>query len=246
MNGLDYFDGKNEVVRVKETNTKLLLIGVGSIIVGFVLSGIFSAIARSARNSSFTGIGAALCLIGIIAGTVLIVISAGKSENQRRTLSDDSYDSLVKNLIDKRASNAKEYLGLDESEIMEIEPIELSGYIFSGAQRYKMGNDRLYRSNLFEKAIIFFTRNEVHMYKATVDSITGKTTENTEVLFYEDIVSVSTENENERFGNVSIDYLSFVLTSKGGKPFKVALLGTDNRQRSINAMRALIKEKKMK
>lgn len=42
----------------------------------------------------------------------------------------------------------------------------------------------------------------------------------------------------------TIEYISFNLISRGGNNIDIALFGTEDRQRSINAMRAMIKEKK--
>ena len=247
MNGNDYFIGKEEKVITRKGNPKLLIIGVVLIIVAI---GLFCILRE--LGDKLTGQTAVNCMYAslsvppfpVLIGVVMCAISREEFEMKRTFLSDAEYDSLVDSLISKSASDPKEYLGLDESEVMEIEPIEFSGYLFHNADGYKQGKDGLFRSNLFEKATIFFTRNEVHMYKATANSISGKVNETTEVLFYNDIVSVSTDNEIEKLGSNSIEYLTFVLSSKGGNQFKVALLGTDNRQRSINAMRALIKEKK--
>lgn len=58
------------------------------------------------------------------------------------------------------------------------------------------------------------------------------------------MVSVSTKNEIEKIGNNTVEYISFNLSSKDGDNISVALFGDDNCQRSINAMRAMIKEKK--
>ena len=246
MNGLDYFVGTSQKVRVREGNDKKFIIGIICLVLGIVgpvLSVVIGIVVKSVKVFEVCFV---LSPISLVFGIIYTINNSPKNIEQKICMSDSEYDSFVENLISNRASNPKEYLGLDDMEIMEIEPIEFSGYVYRGSERIKKGNDELYRSNLYEKATIFFTKNEVHMYKAIINSISGKVTETTEVLFYEDIVSVSTENEIEKYGNVTIEYISFVLSSRGGKSFKVALLGTDNRQRSINAMRALIKEKKMK
>ena len=245
MSGNDYFIGTTERVAVRKFSIVKALIGIGLIALPFIIMKLLSLYSGSLSALSIASSIAPSSPVFIIVGVVLIIFSKPKYENKTTCITDRQYDSFVESEIDKLASNPKEYLGLDDSEVMEIEPIEFGGYKFLGADKYKKGKDGLYRSNLYEKATIYFTANEVHMYKAFFNSISGVVNETTEVLFYSDIVSVSTDNETEKIGDVSINYLRFVLTSTGGKQFSVALLGNDNRQRSINAMRALIKEKKL-
>ena len=148
-------------------------------------------------------------------------------------------------MLTKYGVNPREYVGLDSSEVEEIDPISFEGYKYISAEKIRKDpTDGLWRSNLYEKVTIFFTSNEVHIYKIFLNTITSKTTETTDVLFYDDIVSVSTKNETEKAGNDSIDYISFNLVSKGGNNMSVAINGNEDSQRSINAMRAMIKEKK--
>ncbi len=246
MSGNDYFIGTTERVAVRKGSIVKALIGIGIIALPFIIMALFPLYSGSLTGLSIASSLAVSSPVFMIVGVVLIIFSKPKYENKTTCITDRQYDSFVESEIDKLASNPKEYLGLDDSEVMEIDPIEFGGYKFSDAVKKKKGGDGLFRSNLYEKATIFFTRNEVHMYKAVYNSISKAINETTEVLFYSDIVSVSTDNESKSLGDESVDYLTFVLTSTGGKQFSVALLGNDNRQRSINAMRALIKEKKLK
>lgn len=155
------------------------------------------------------------------------------------------YDQHVRQLVNNTRPNPREYLGLDSAEVDEIAPISFEGYKFTGATQVKKDeNDGLYRSDLYEKVTIFFTKDELHVYKVFVNTLTEKVTETTDVLFYEDVVSVSTKNESQTVLGNTIEYISFNLISRGGNNIDIALFGTEDRQRSINAMRAMIKEKK--
>lgn len=160
-------------------------------------------------------------------------------------ISAREYDREVGNMMSQLRTDPREYVGLDSSEVEEIDPISFEGYKFIGASKVRKDNeDGLWRSDLYEKATVYFTRNEVHIYKVFLSVLTGKTTETTDVLFYDDIVSVSTKNEVEKIGKDSVEYISINLVSKGGNSMSIAIKGNEDRQKSINAMRALIKEKK--
>lgn len=186
-------------------------------------------------------------LIALMAGGACFVVGLVLIFGNKRNvyLSGTEYDNLVKQMIVNLGSDAREYLGLDASEVDEIEPISFEGYKFIGTEKTRKDpTDNIWRSDLYERVTIFFTQNEIHLYKVALNTLTSKITETTDVLFYDDVVSVSTKNEVEKIGYNTIDYISFNLVSKGGNNVSVALNVNDNRQRSINAMRAMIKEKK--
>ena len=144
-------------------------------------------------------------------------------------------------------------LGVDESEVSEVPPIILSGYDFDfenvEVERVKQGADGKWRSNIYKVIMIFFTSNEVHCYtirfKTTKNLIIG---EATDVYFYQDIVSASTSSEREKVKvnekEIIINSEAFKLTTKGGTSLTVNLLDAQYAQESVNAMRALLREKK--
>ncbi|MDE7280720.1 MAG: hypothetical protein K2N36_03140, partial [Ruminiclostridium sp.] len=79
------------------------------------------------------------------------------------------------------------------------------------------------------------------------DTIMDQKTESTDVYFYRDVISVSTASESvSAFGmnNIKREYLKIVTT--GGTSVSFSLRDDDGEkvQRSINAMRALLREKK--
>ena len=241
MKATDYFDGVKEKKCIKEQNRKLLIISVITLMLSPIL--FFLSLCLGDKYPVFL-VFIPVSPLAFIIAIIVLCLNNSKYIETVSYLTDEAYDSLVELGIKNNSSDPKEYLALDDSEVMEIEPIELCGYEFSGACKVKFGKDGKFRSNIYEKATIFFTKNEVHMYKATYDSIVDRVNESTEVLFYPDVVSVSTTSETKKAGDISVNYLSFNLMSKGGKAFSVALQGADGDQRSINAMRALIKEKK--
>ena len=187
-----------------------------------------------------------LAFLFILAGVPVFIIGISfVKKTVPYYMPGQEYDNIVYQILNKKTSDPKTYVGLDSSEVEEIEPVSFEGYKFVGAGKLRKDDvDGIWRSDLYEKVIIFFTLNEIYVYKVFLNTLTEKVTEATDVLFYEDVVSVSTKNETEKCGNDNIEYVSFNLVSKGGNNLSIALKGSDNSQRSINAMRAMIKEKK--
>ena len=164
--------------------------------------------------------------------------------SQRNAEADAEYDKLATGMIKFTKDDALAKLGLDESEVTEAAPVCISGYSFDGAEYVKMGKDGKWRSNRYETWYLFFSKNEVHCCKKTIKTTADWKTESTDVYFYKDIVSVSTTSESKTVLNKHIDYDCFVLTTAGGTAFKVSLKDVDDAQRSVNAMRSLLRAKK--
>ena len=189
-----------------------------------------------------TGIGIAVMILGFAVFAILCLLSVKK-------ISDDEYDSIVTKYADSLKSRAMSKLGVDESKVNEIAPIFMGGYDFEGADKFKQGNDKIWRSNVYKSIMLFFSRNELHCY-----TIRFKTTENlilgegTDVYFYQDIVSASTASESNKITiggkETIINSEVFRLTTKGGTSLTVNIIDSRHAQESVNAMRALLREKK--
>lgn len=177
------------------------------------------------------------------AGIVLTVIGA-KNMKPPVYISDEQYDINVKRNLFALRSQAINALGIDESEVQEIAPIEFDGYAYTGAQKIKQGKDGRFRSNKYQSVIILFSVNEAHVYKYTYDTTCDKHSEETDVYFYKDIVSVSTSTDIIEVLGKKIESEYFKLTTAGGNALSVSVFDIDGAQRSINAMRALLREKK--
>lgn len=186
-------------------------------------------------NNAVVGILGLLLLAG---GVGIIVLK------KKGLLTDEEYDSAVSSNLTDMKSRALNKLGLDEDEVKEIDPIFFGGYAYKGASASKKGKDDLWRTNKYEAVMLFFSQDEVHCYTYHFSTTENKHTEETDVYFYKDIVSVSTASEHATINGNNIDYESFKLTTAGGTSVSVSLRDVDNCQRSINAMRALLKTKK--
>lgn len=200
----------------------------------------------------FIVIGALLCMSGklmvlfgllFIAGGVAYIVMKKKG-----IVTDEEYDASVASELNGLQAKALNKLGVDEDEVKEIDPISFDGYVYRGISEAKKGKDGLWRTNKYEAVMLFFSENEVHCYTYNFDTISQKHTEATDVYFYKDIVTVSTASDTVKVLDNGIDtdfeYEYFKLTTAGGTTLSVSLRDTGNAQRSINAMRALLKTKK--
>lgn len=102
----------------------------------------------------------------------------------------------------------------------------------------------------FDNSETFFSSNEVHCYTYDFSITESSQKESTDVYFYKDIVSVSTQTDGSEYSvgkgkSSQFDYEYFKLTTTGGTSISCAVRNIDDAQRSINGMRALIKSKKM-
>lgn len=158
--------------------------------------------------------------------------------------SDAEYDNRVVKGLDNIESKALDKLGLVQEEVQEAAPISFDGYRYTGATMARQGKDGFWRTNMYEYTILFFSENEVHIYTYRYNTTFDQHSEQTDVYFYRDIVSASTTSESANILNQNINYESFKLTTSGGTAVSVSIRNNDDAQRSINAMRSLLKQKK--
>lgn len=175
----------------------------------------------------------------LIALGILIII-----HKKKLRVSDAQYDQSVFGEIGDLQARALDRLGVDEDEVKEIPPISFDSYSFEGAANGKVGLDGLWRTNQYKCIMLFFSPNEVHCYTYQFDTLSDKKTEATDVYFYRDVVSFSTTSENVNFMGRSINREFFKLTTTGGTSISISLKDAGTAQTSINAMRALLREKK--
>lgn len=191
------------------------------------------------------GIGIVLGLVCIALGVFLIISKKNKIKAEKDSIpTDEQYDSEVGKALNNLRQKALNKLGIDEDEVKEIEPISFDGYVYKGATELKRGADGLFRTNKYECVQLFFSQNEVHCYTFNFDTTSDKHFESTDVYFYKDIVSVSTSSESEKVKDTTVEYETFKLTTAGGTALQVSLRDVNNAQRSINAMRSLLRQKK--
>lgn len=181
-------------------------------------------------------------LIVCAVGALLIYLQIGG----RAT--DADIDAAVASQLNNIKARALKKLGVDEDEVKEIAPITFDGFVFSNAM-IKQGKDGKYRSNKYRAVMFFFSSDEVHCYTYDFSITDSAQKESTDVYFYKDIVSVSTQTEGTQYSvgsgkSSQFDYEYFKLTTTGGTSISCSVRNVDDAQRSINGMRSLIKNKK--
>ena len=219
-----YFKGVNY-------NYAIVLIVIGAII-SFLGFSLISNRVNGAGGLLFFG------LLGVAGGIAILILL------KKKVVTDAEYDNSVASMLGNMKERALDKLGVDEDEVKEIAPISFDGYVYKGANKVKKGKDNLWRTNKYESVMLFFSQNEVHCYTYSFNTTEKKQTESTDVYFYKDIVSVSTASDTISVLEQNVEYEYFKLTTAGGTALSVSLRDIDNAQRSINAMRALLKTKK--
>lgn len=166
--------------------------------------------------------------------------------------SDREIDQICKAEIKDLKQKALRKLGVDEEQVSLAAPIVFDGpafYRISTPFKYKKGNDDLYRSSNYEGIILFFSESQVHTYKYAFSIIANEHSEHTDEYFYTDIVTISTASERctiktDKGSDFDINFEQFKLTTSGGTTLTSTMLDPGSSERSIHAMRQLLREKK--
>lgn len=175
-----------------------------------------------------------------------------------KTINDKDYDELVRSHISKLdfKQQALDKIGLDESELQEIEPVNFQGWIFgknnnvSYAKRLK---DGYYVSSAYQVSWLFFSSTQVYLYQNTIHFDKDDKQVSTEEYFYKDITNFSTSSDTletpfwdpkqKKFLLENVSSNRFALTVPGDK-FFCSLDQNEYTERSIQAMKAKLREKK--
>ena len=189
------------------------------------------------------GAGKLLGLLVAAAGIAMIVLQIKSKPT------DEDIDAAVASQVANMKKRALKKLGVDEDEVSEIAPITFDGYVYNKAL-IKQGMDGRFRSNKYQAVMFFFSSNEVHCYTYDFSITENSQRESTDVYFYKDLVSVSTQTDGTSYSvgkgkSSEFDYEYFKLTTTGGTSISCNVRNANDAQRSINGMRSLIKAKKM-
>jgi hypothetical protein len=214
----------------------------------------------------------------VAGGLDLVAIKRGRSPEQKKVIDyfllsgcsalfglmkDEEYEALVKNKLNSLnlKNRALGKIGLDESELREIEPIFLHGYHIDentmGKQTWaKVGADGHLRSSKYDATWLFFSATQVYMYSYTFDLASDVKKEKTEEYFYQDITNFSTSDESiEAYKaagcvlsapkRVMESYTTFGLIVPGDR-FTCSMSGLEISvaERSVSAMKQKLREKK--
>jgi hypothetical protein len=174
-----------------------------------------------------------------------------------KTISDEEYDSIKDAVIQRKdfKQDALDKIGLDESELQEIEPVTFHGWVFGESNVFaaKYGKDGVPRSSAYQVTWLFFSASQVYLYRNTIHFDKDDKSIITEEYFYKDITNFSTSSDTvetpfwdpkqEKTVLKNVDSNRFALTVPGDK-FFCSLEQNDYTNRAIQAMKAKLREKK--
>jgi hypothetical protein len=176
----------------------------------------------------------------------------------QKKVSDEAYDAMVEAQVKSLNAKAKAMskIGLDESELKEIEPVHFEGYYFDPKKSYsKRGKDGKWRSSAYQISWLFFSSTQVYLYQYTFNMDEDGRKEATEEYFYKDITNFSTSSDTVEapYWDVkqkkrlleNVDSNRFSLVVPGDK-FYCSMEQNEYTERAIQGMKAKLREKKNK
>lgn len=170
-------------------------------------------------------------------------------------MKDEEYDQMVKERLNSMnfKQKALNKIGLDESEVQEIEPVHFEGFKYGKNTLSRLGKDNMWRSSSYQVTWLFFSSTQVYLYQYTFNMDEDGKRESTEEYFYKDITNFSTSSDTEETPMYdpakketvlkNIDSNRFALTVPGDK-FYCAMSQNEYSERAIQAMKAKLREKK--
>ncbi|GHV09673.1 hypothetical protein FACS1894162_0750 [Bacteroidia bacterium] len=174
----------------------------------------------------------------------------------KKTVNDEEYDALVTSYVTELNAKQKgmDKIGLDESQLKEIEPVHFEGYYSDGKKTFsKTGKDGKYRSSAYQISWLFFSSTQVYLYQNTFNLDEDGKKEITEEYFYKDITNFSTSSDTVEtpywdpkakksiLKNVDSNRFRLVVP---GDSFYCAMEQNDYAERAIQGMKAKLREKK--
>ena len=175
-------------------------------------------------------------------------------------LKDEDYEAMVMDVVKsmdfrKKALNK---IGLDESQVSEIEPVHFEGYMFDEKKTLaKWGKDKVWRSSAYQVSWLFFSSAQIYVYQYTFNMDEDGKKEATEEYFYKDITNFSTSSDTVEksvldkvscqgeasYARKNVDTNRFSIIVPGDK-FYCSMDQNDYTELAIQGMKAKLREKK--
>lgn len=175
-------------------------------------------------------------------------------------LSDEEYEEMIRKTVNSLNIKQKALgkIGVDETQVQEIDPIHFEGYVFDNKKAFaRLGKDRVWRSSMYQVTWLFFSDTQVYVYQYTFNMDEDGRKEETQEYFYKDITNFATSSdsvEKEVPDKVSCTgKTSYIRTSVDTNKFKIVVPGeslfcsmeqNDYTERAIQGMKAKLREKK--
>jgi hypothetical protein len=180
---------------------------------------------------------------------------------KHKYISDAEYDAIVKAVLDRLDPyhRALAKLNVDESQVQEISPITFGNFKYRSQLEekvkdrfyWKIGEDGLFRSNIYEVTWLFFSANQIFVYQLTLSTDWQKHDERTYEYYYKDITAFNstTVQEDVIIDNETTEYQvveNLFEIKVPGDSFACVLSNKSNEKEegSIQAMKAMLREKK--
>lgn len=161
-------------------------------------------------------------------------------------ITDDDFDVFISwfSNVYNSAENVLDQLGVDEDEVKEIAPVHFEGFKYQDAF-VKTNMKKQLVSSIYETSWLFFSPNQIFVYKATMNLFDNTIHVVADEFFYRDIVSFSTLTDREAANtgmNIPMD--SFSMLNSGGERFTCSMTNVPDAKTSIDGMKQLLREKK--
>lgn len=154
-------------------------------------------------------------------------------------------------------SKALQKIGLDPSQVQEIPPIVLSSFVYDDDCLIRVDNN-VAVSSQYSITWIFFSATQMYTYRYIFDTTSDNTWEFTKDFFYTDITCFSTmraikekiditagsgcfSSENITKNHYVVDTLEIIVP---GTSYTFSLRNSDTVEMSIQAAKAMLREKK--
>jgi len=177
----------------------------------------------------------------------------------KKIMTMDEYLSVVKQKVIsydmKNKAIAK--IGLDISQISEIQPLVLTSFVYGDDVFYNSDEKRVV-TNKYSVTWVFFSAEQIFTYRFIFDTTSDNTSEYTRDFFYTDVTCFSTSTiVTEKIdtiagcGCINGETINKTLFKKDtfsivapGTEYTMSMTNSDTMERSIQAARAMLREKK--
>lgn len=189
-------------------------------------------------------------------------LSKGKNQEQIKTIrfflgttfgpkwgSDSEYESYLNSIVRLDVQQAIDKLGVDESEVNEIDPVLIEGYLFNKNSLTKKNAQNKWISSGYHATWLLFSATQVYIYRREFYADENRNNVNTLEYFYRDVTAFRTGQESfevqdrltNRIEQVNTDTFQVVVP---GDDMKVSVNDSSDFERKVQAMKQLLREKK--
>lgn len=166
---------------------------------------------------------------------------------------DTDIDLVYERQVHQAIERGYRKLNLHPADVQLIDPIVIHGPLLTGINFDPViirGKDQSVRSSIHDALILYFSEKQMYFYKYSFSIIDAEVNETFGVIFYQDIVSVSTSSKTtryldhrtnrERFFNSDV----FQLTTAGGTSIECSIRDIDQVESSIESIKEILRKKK--